>query len=117
MNRLIPILLLALSGCAASRSRVIPVSTKSSTEIISEPPGARIEINNDYVGDAPLHVEIAASKNIYGVVIDDVVVVANPVVSGQYRQVKHLLGQQVPKRMYFDMNMAPAPNKHEIGFE
>ena len=49
-----------------SASAVPAQSAKAKVEIISDPAGARIEVNDNYVGDAPITVEIpekASAKN------------------------------------------------------
>lgn len=53
-------------------------------EIISDPPGAKIEWNNDYIGTTPI-------RRVYnGVLVDTIVITANPIYPGQYVQTKTL---------------------------
>ena len=47
-----------LSAYQPVSSRRVPYEPRK-TQIISEPSGARIEINDNYVGDAPITVELA----------------------------------------------------------
>lgn len=50
-------LLLLFPGCTNAPATV-QAPTIQKVSIISDPPGARIEINNDYVGDAPLELDL-----------------------------------------------------------
>lgn len=78
--------LLLLSGCGVQKD----------VEIITEPPGARIEVNNDYVGDSPLTVTITRDTHT--------TITAIPIHPGHYVQSKFLpLQQRTPKRIFFDM--------------
>jgi hypothetical protein len=52
--------LLLCSGCA-SHTHVERQRLK--VQIVSEPKGAKIEVNGQYVGDAPLTVDIEASND------------------------------------------------------
>ena len=58
---LLIVLLVASQGCALGVLANGPKglnAIKHMTEIVSDPPGARIEINNRYIGNTPLTVEI-----------------------------------------------------------
>lgn len=82
------------------------------TLIISEPSGARIEVQGDYVGEAPIEVVLPRySLPLY--------VVATPIHDGQYQQTKvYHRGDPVPSRIFFDMRLVPAPDERiEIKLE
>ena len=47
------------------------------TQIISDPPGAKIEINHEYVGETPLSIQIRADKSWWnGKITEDLIIVA-----------------------------------------
>lgn len=88
-------------------------------EVISNPPGARIEVNGDYIGDAPCAAEVTTDGN--GNLVQPVRFTALPVFSGQYSQGKFFQGahmspysQKAPQRVYFDMRLAPASNEINV---
>jgi hypothetical protein len=130
-NHLGPLLLCAAAlnfavGCsnpysARPASSYQPVSSKpvpyepKKTQIISEPPGARIEINDNYVGDAPITVELAQRGDYFD---EDTVVRAIPAEEGDYTQTKRFLtgdpwyhpgsaGDKIPSRIFFNMHLVP----------
>ena len=71
-------------------------------EFISNPPGAKIEFNNTYIGDAPL------IQKLNGYQSGTTVITAIPIYPNQYTQTKTIRSNQaVPRRMYFDMNLYP----------
>lgn len=80
-------------------------------EVISEPPGARIEVNDDYVGDAPLVIKMAGNSK--RCVSRDYSITALPVHTGHYVQFKHFRhdtryyaeSDPIPKRILFDMRL------------
>jgi len=82
-------------------------------EIISNPPGANIEVNNDYIGKTPCAVSLPA--NYKGEFTRNTIVQALPVIGGQYTQQKSFIGgyddfianDVIPKRIFFDMNLQP----------
>jgi hypothetical protein len=99
----------AWTGC--SSFGVNPRSAKQ-VQILSEPPGARIEINGGYVGDAPLVVTIPTHKGWF---TQTTTIRALPTQSGQYVQRKFFNGgytmipnDAVPSRVFFDMRLGPA---------
>jgi hypothetical protein len=92
-------------------------SAKAKVEIISEPAGARIEVNDNYVGDAPITVEIPQSGGYF---TRNTVIRALPTEGGDYVQTKHFSGSipdvwypetvgtardQIPSRILFDMHL------------
>ena len=83
--------------------------------IISEPPGAKIEWNNEYIGEAP----IARIMNGHmGVLAGQIVVKALPSEEGQYTQTKLLkCNFRIPKVIYFDMRLKPVPSEYNINLK
>lgn len=92
-------------------------------EVLSEPTGARIELNDDYIGDAPITLNIQGTKNRY--FYKDTVIRAIPKESG-YTQTKwfdtsdnfnEAKGDKIPQRIFFDTNLSPIPNKLDVNIE
>lgn len=110
--RLIPPIALALVvGCATPREKEYQVVT----EILSEPPGARIEVNGNYVGDAPVSTRIRHHPSD-NVVMGKVIIRALPRSEGEFVQEKVFQGPQypfdphrdvVPTRILFLMTLPP----------
>lgn len=111
-NAVLPSLLVTFflmsSGCAshthAARQRV-------KVQIISKPPGAKIEINGHYVGDAPVTVDIEASND--GRFWRDTIIKAYPTDVG-YLQIKAFNGKSrwaisdmIPSQIFFDTRSEP----------
>ncbi len=120
------IALFALSGCAQPSRHYqytnpngpggAPLApSKKTIQIISEPPGARIEVNDDYIGDAPRSIEFPCDPE--GRFVEPTLIVALPVGSG-YTQSKLFMGhkytissprgEKIPSRIFFDMRLRPA---------
>jgi len=79
-------------------------------------PGARIEVNGDYVGNTPLNLKVYGDKD--GTFHDFgsyyFIVKALPLTTNQYAQVRafqtgHMMTPEdrIPERIYFDMNQPP----------
>jgi hypothetical protein len=90
------------SGCATT-----PVKSVS-VEILSEPAGAKIEINNDYIGTTPCTAQIPA--NIMGEFTRDTTIQAFSPDNSKRSQVKRFSGgydhgenDLIPKRILFNM--------------
>ena len=85
-------------------------------EVISEPAGARIEVNDDYVGDAPITLQIPQDAQDPGYFTKNTVIRAVPTEGGDYVQTKVFLGNisgvsygdRIPSRLFFDMRLGPA---------
>ena len=93
---LVSITSIILNGC-----------TTVTTEVISEPSGARIEVDNDYMGTTPLTVKLR--QDGFGKLSNTIVVRALPIFDGQYTQTKVLHWEDpVPKTLFFQMNLVPA---------
>ena len=94
------------------------------TKVISIPPGARIELDNDYIGDAPLEIQWEG-WSINGLFHKDHTVKALPIYEGQYVQSKFFRGgltfrgtrDPVPKTILFDMNLVKVPMRYEIDID
>ena len=87
-----------LTGC------VIPP-----TQIISEPSGAHIEVNNNYIGTTPCSVMLP--NDGLGSIQGRTTVTALPNKGGQYTQTKFLHGgDKVPETMFFKMTLRPIRN-------
>jgi hypothetical protein len=84
-------------------------------EIISEPPGARIEVNGDFVGCAPTTIKMLGKSD--GEVAMDYAIRAYPPGPEYYPQaklfVKRVSGDRdrIPKRIYFDMRLRQPVNQ------
>ena len=92
---------MALSGCATT----LPTANPSGRILIeSDPPGARIEINNQYVGTTPLRVDIPRRDAQWDPI--SVTIIANPIVPGQQVQTKYIgPNEPTPTHVFFDMNL------------
>jgi hypothetical protein len=85
-----------------------PAYLPKEIEVLSDPPGARIEVNDDYVGDAPLNVKVA---EVNGTFSTATVIKALPTVGGDWTQSKYFeSGHVVPSRILFQMDLGqPTP--------
>jgi hypothetical protein len=100
--------LLALAGCTSHPAAARP---RRQVEITSIPPGAKIEINGRYVGDAPVRVDIDTTPN--GRFWRDTIVKAYPADKG-YTQIRAYNGaarwdisDSVPSEIEFDTRAEP----------
>jgi hypothetical protein len=80
------------------------------TEIISDPPGAKIEINSQYVGETPLTTHITRVNPGYG--WNMLTITAYPIYEGQEVQRKVVgINEPTPTKVYFDMNLVRIPRE------
>jgi hypothetical protein len=89
-------LVLAASGCSRE------------VRIVSEPPGARITVNNAYVGEAPLTTQM--DLDFDGTLSDSYEIVAYPPGEGESGSSRYLFfprWQEPPEQVYFDFRPAP----------
>ena len=100
--------LLVCSGCASHTHAMRP---RLKVQVVSQPAGAKIEVNGQYVGDAPLTVDIEASND--GRFWRDTVIKAYPADTG-YTQIQAFNGRSrwaisdmVPPRIFFDTRIEP----------
>lgn len=89
---------------------VVTAPAKDEIQVVSEPAGARIEIDGDYKGVAPLTVKISRKRH------STLSIKAYPITgSGNYVQTKFIDEYtDTPKNVFFDMTIEPAPQKQEI---
>jgi hypothetical protein len=84
---------------------------KKKVQIVSEPVGARIEVNQAYVGDTPIAVEIETDQHGNFARMTPIVAFPSrplPNNTPVYTQsLTFLMGQPIPSRLYFD-NRQPA---------
>ena len=113
-----------LTGCTTHylHRQAEPLTTRQ-VEIISEPPGARIEVNDNYIGDAPITTTFRCSPD--GRFVENTMIRALPTQPGDYYVQSKLffggfssysafgndsintLNDTIPSRLYFDMRRAP----------
>jgi len=91
-----------------------PQPITKTIEIVSEPPGAHIEVNENYVGDAPCTIQVKAKDD--GTFSEKTTIRALPTQAG-YTQAKFFypfvtpLGPNtVPEKLFFQMNLGPVGN-------
>lgn len=81
------------------------------THIQSEPSGAKIEVNEDYVGTAPVEVKLPQVGKHHRLKAH-VTIRAIPIDPGQYEQEKQLYyNQWAPEKVLFDMTRKPSSSK------
>jgi hypothetical protein len=89
----------------ASRDSITPAATKT-IQIISDPPGARIEVNDDYVGDAPISITVPTDR---AKVTKVTIIRATLTLQGEYVQSKYFdATSEVLSRILFSMGLGPA---------
>jgi len=89
-------------------------------EVTTSDPGAKIEVNKAYIGDAPLTITVYGDHDGTFRRGMDYIIRAYPVKPGQYLQTKTFSGggrlgpeERVPQRIFFDLNL-PAPDKEQV---
>jgi hypothetical protein len=120
MNRVLPLfaailgtlgasIFLVCSGCASHHTQVM--RQRLNIQIVSQPIGAKIEVNGQYVGDAPLSVQVEASED--GRFWKDTIIKAYPADKG-YTQIRAFNGKSrwtisdmVPPKLFFDTRTEP----------
>jgi len=93
-------------GCARA-----PIRQEQRMEVISNPPGAKIELNNDYLCDAPCFIDVWRTRpNEAYSSFPMIIIRAIPIRGGNFVQRKMIFdGDSLPKRLYFDMGIGPVP--------
>ena len=82
-----------------------PPATKT-IQIISDSPGVRIEVNDDYVGDAPISITVPTDRAKFTKVT---IIRATPTLEGEYMQSKYFdATSEVPSRILFRMGLGHA---------
>jgi hypothetical protein len=115
------ILLLAISGCLDAPRPFVPYvppptppSLDQTIEVISDPSGAHIEVNENYVGETPCTIHVKAKGD--GTFYEKTTIRALPVQDGYtqckvfYPFVTPLGPNQVPEKLFFQMNLGPVGN-------
>jgi hypothetical protein len=109
------LLCLGLAGCATIPYQKMPPNSyyrdihgeswykDYEIEIISDPPGAKIEWDNEYMGETPC--KIIFKGRWLG--IKPIIVIAYPTQPGQYSQIKALNRNPLPRKIYFNMYLKP----------
>jgi hypothetical protein len=96
---------MALLGCSTLPS----ANPSGKTLIESDPPGARIEINSQYVGTTPLRVNIPRLDSNWSTI--SVTIIASPINPGQQVQTKYIASNEsTPTHVFFDMNLVRSNN-------
>lgn len=103
---------LAFTACAGVRSDMRSSAYGSvATQFVSSPPGARIEIDGNYVGNAPMTYTWPRSYQDGPRFRNEVTVKAFPADGGRsqkkFYESRHMELPMIPQRVYFDMNTRP----------
>jgi len=113
---------LLTSGCATT-SIAERMEETYTFEIISEPSGAKIEINGNYIGETPLEYTVTCDidTDFYQMGMlryrDTVLnIYAYPMGPGYVSQSKRLVihplkKETIPEKVYFDMSLRPISNE------
>jgi hypothetical protein len=105
-----------LTGCVGRAIRTTMHGAQS-TQFISTPPGARIEVNGDYIGDTPFTYSWPAKYRDGNEFNDKVTIRALPSGPGQLPQRKFFDSgwnkSAIPGRVYFDMRLPAAATRDE----
>ena len=121
MKEIIPIMALAaattlFAGCASTppgTERGPDGTIAYQVQVESSDPGARIEVNNDYIGKTPLTFKVWGDKDgtFHNFGSQDYIVRAYPENTNQFVQTKIFrtggwfsAEDKIPGRIYFDMN-------------
>jgi len=130
MLLLIAASLLALASCADPEISRIQTINRSAVvreiQVLSDPPGAKINVNGDYVGNAPITVHVECTPYgltlnnapvTAGLVLNNTEITAEPFQNGQYEQRRDFGGYvrglgwlditPVPSRILFVMALPP----------
>ena len=102
MQKCLPQFMVLLVVAGLCGCETVPVQTR----ITSEPPGARIEVNGNVVGEAPVTVTLRQTQNHHKVK-GLTTIQAYPVQEGQFVQTKTLQKVLVPEHVHFDMRLQP----------
>jgi len=84
-------------------------------EVESDPPGAKIEFENEYFGVTPCVVPVRDTRNGCFRNFRIRYLRAIPSVAGQYVQTKTFMtGDPVPKKVFFNMNISPVTPEIDV---
>lgn len=134
MKLILPVVCAVLASCSSPQpvspapAVSAPVAAKPqpsmrTIEVESDPPGARIEVNEEYVGQAPCSIEVQDDGT--GRFHERVVVRALPIHQGQQTQMKwfngygalnnpYLTSDRIPGRVFFDMSLVRVPREVNV---
>ncbi len=108
---------LVFTGCVARAIRSSAHGKVIST-FISNPPGARIEIDGEYIGKTPITIEWPRSYQNGDRFNDEITIKAFPSGPGQFQQKKFFESRGrtlpiIPKTIYFDMTSPDSSSSEE----
>src|SRR5215831_10780602 len=114
--------LFGLGACAQpgsqSYGRAGIAHGEKTIQILSDPPGARIEVDNDYIGTTPCSIQVRT--NFEGNFFQSYHIRALPVGFG-YTQEKYFYGspdgywkQTIPARIFFEMGLGPVTPQVDV---
>ena len=126
------ITILMFGGCQTTKDGVYPshpnefsVTKNFTIKIISEPSGAKVEVNNNYVGKTPLTIKVEGWRDTQ-TFIRSHTIVAHPVRAGGETQVKYFMGwsrpdksygDKIPNTIYFNMNLIRIPEQLNLNIK
>jgi hypothetical protein len=106
-----------LWGCAET-SKLPPTPPQYNVAVESEPAGAVIEVNGDYRGRTPCVISLTGITGVPSGRVPcchGLTVKAIPTRAGDFVQVKRFpSGGDLPKRLYFNMNLGPATPEIDV---
>lgn len=85
---------------------------KERVEIVTDPPGAAIEIGNEYIGKAPITATVLRTMHLNHNCSQDPIgytIKASPTLAGHCQQEKHISGDS-PNRVYLQMDLCKTLN-------
>ncbi len=119
----VSVIMMFLSACTqgfevSPKSEIKPFRIK----IISEPSGAKIEVNNNYVGETPVTIKVDGWESTR-TFTRTTSIIAHPVRVGGEVQSKvfvgwsepdYTYGDKIPKIIYFNMNLVRIPEQLDL---
>jgi hypothetical protein len=104
LRTLLAIGFLSTLACATNRPRGVPwLADWQYVEYLSEPAGAKIEVNDNYIGNTPTRGVIWYRGSA------TLTIKAYPNGDGQRLQTKIIQVPPIPQKIYFDMTLAEPP--------
>ena len=91
-------------------------------EIVSEPPGARIEVNDDFIGATPCEAQVKCDDRgrfydlttIRALPVQDGFTQAKMFIGSGGRKGAYSVGDTVPNRIFFDMRLRPVGDEINV---
>jgi len=114
--------ILFVNSCKTTQLATSPKIKSFPVEIISEPLGAKIEVNDNYIGETPLTINLEGWESTR-TFIRNHTIVAHPVRAGGQMQFKSFIGwyepdqsygDKIPNIIYFNMNLIRIPEQYDI---